>query len=286
MTERISDPGLAPVTPGATRRSSDPAIYPAELYAAVHTGIPGDVAFYRRFCAGARTVLELGVGAGRVARALCDDGLHVTGVDNHGGLLELARERAPRTERIRGDFRTLDLRRKFDRVLCPFNGLYCPLDEEGLLQTLKVARAHLEPSGLFAFDVYSADAFHYENALPHEKDGDHAEIEANDSGTSQVDMPELLRTVDALGTRWDVFEHSRWDRGKQRIDAVYDHVPRDGRPRLTATIPQRYLLAHEIEPLLAEAGLTLLALHGDFDESDAEADARIRVGIARVSVTG
>ena len=47
--------------------------YDRRLYASVHRGNPGDVGFYERLCAEARTVLELGCGYGRVLSRL-DDG--------------------------------------------------------------------------------------------------------------------------------------------------------------------------------------------------------------------
>lgn len=245
------------------RGSQPPGPYPAPLYAAVHQGQPGDVGFYRRVCAGAQEVLELGCGFGRVARPLCDDGHSVTGVDLDRGLLEIGRKRAPRARLLEADFRQLDLGRRFDRVLCPFNGLYCLTSEADLIETLRGVRDHLQPEGLFAFDVYDADDFH-------------AAAPADSS-----DVPELVATADALGTTWDVFEASLWDRSQQRIDAVYTHVPHDGRPRVTANIPQRYLLSSQIEPLLAEAGLTLLALHGDFDEQPHDSRSRLMIGIAK-----
>lgn len=247
------------------RSSQPPSPYPAPLYAAVHQGQPGDVAFYRRVCAGGSEVLELGCGYGRVARALCDDGHSVTGVDLDRSLLEMGRKRAPRAQLLEADFRQLELGRRFDRILCPFNGLYCLTSEDDLLETLKRVRTHLRPDGLFAFDVYDADDFHA------------------GAPTGGDDVPELVATADALGTTWDVFEASLWDRTEQRIDAVYTHVPHDERARVTATIPQRYLLSTQIEPLLAEAGLTLLALHGDFDEQPHDASSRLLIGIAKPS---
>ena len=40
------------------------------LYALLHTGNPGDLAFYRRHCAGAATVLERGASAAEICAAL------------------------------------------------------------------------------------------------------------------------------------------------------------------------------------------------------------------------
>ncbi|HLT36253.1 MAG TPA: class I SAM-dependent methyltransferase, partial [Enhygromyxa sp.] len=67
--------------------------YPARLYAAVHDGNPGDVEFYRRRCAGARSIVELGCGDARVLAALAEPGRRLVGVDIDPELLELARVR-------------------------------------------------------------------------------------------------------------------------------------------------------------------------------------------------
>ena len=64
---------------------------PAELYARLHRGNPGDLDFYRRACAGASSVLELGCGHGRVLRAIATPETHLVGVDLDPELLALAR---------------------------------------------------------------------------------------------------------------------------------------------------------------------------------------------------
>ena len=49
---------------------NDSFSYDAELYELLHSGTPGDLAFYRKWCRGADNVLELGCGYGRVLCAL------------------------------------------------------------------------------------------------------------------------------------------------------------------------------------------------------------------------
>ncbi|MEM1415517.1 MAG: class I SAM-dependent methyltransferase [Myxococcota bacterium] len=222
--------------------------YPASLHAALHDGVPGDVDFYRRVAAGAGSVLELGCGEGRVSRALAADGREVVGVDLDEGLVALATAAGGGPTYHHGDVRRLALGRTFDRVIAPFGTAYCMLTEADLEAMLLRARAHLAPEGLLVFDGYAADAFHAEST--------------NDG----VDEEGFLRTVEADGRVWDVHEHSHWRRDDQRIDAHYRHVPRDGGDAVRATIRQRYLLADQVEPLLARAGLALVVLHGGFDQ--------------------
>ncbi len=269
----ISDPNRES-RPDALTTSAPPvpASYPAKLYAAVHRGNDGDRRYYRLACAGARDVLELGCGFGRIARALSDDGLKVTGVDSDPDMVALARKAVPTGRFEVADMRTFSTEARFDRVVIPYNGIYCLLSREDVVRTLRLARQHLAPDGLVVFDGYNAEAFH------HAGDGDGAWDESS-----------YVKTVSALGESWRVYERSRWDRAQQRIDAVYTHVPDGHQARslapvpgtIEACIPQRYLLASQVEGLLADADLELLALQGDFDQSAWDDDSAALVVVAR-----
>lgn len=223
--------------------------YPPKLYAAVHRGNPGDVDYYRRACAGVDTALELGCGWGRIAHAIASDGVEVVGVERDPALAALGHGGPARI--VEGDMRAFDLGRRFDRVLVPYNGLYCLLDEAELVACLRCARAHLEDDGLLVFDGYAADAFH-----------------ADDPGTGP-DEDELgwVSTATVEGRRFEVYEQSLWDPARQRLRARYVHVPADGGTPIEATISQRYLLSSEVAPLLARADLELVALQGGFDQA-------------------
>lgn len=238
--------------------------YPPALYAAVHTGNPGDAAYYQRAAAGARSVLELGCGYGRILEALTElPALEVHGLDRDPGLLELAAQRAPKALLARGDMRRFELDRRFDRVFIPYNGVYCLASEADFLEMLGCVRAHLEPGGLLVFDAYAADAFHEE-----------AE---DDDGW---DEPTLVKTVRALGDTWDVYERSRWDRDAQRIDARYTHVAQKDAREVEAAIPQRYLRTAELTELLQRGGFDLVALQGGFDQVAYDESSPLFIAIA------
>ena len=138
--------------------------------------------------------------------------------------------------------------------MIPYNGLYCLLDEDAQRQVLERARQHLVPGGLLVFDGYSADGFH--------ADGEEGPAETA-----------FVSRVSAEGVNWDVYETSNWQKSGQRIDAHYDHRPEGGGESVAASIPQRYLLRAQIEPLVESAGLEVLVVHGDFDQSVWDEDA-------------
>jgi SAM-dependent methyltransferase len=229
----------------------------ARLYALVHDGTPGDVTFYRRMAEGARRVLELGCGWGRVALALAEAGHEVVGLERDAGMrAEAERRRAASPPEVRerlrfvsGDMADFDLGATFDRVFVPFTGIYCLLSDEALAGCLAAVRAHLAPGGRFVFDAYDADAFHAE-ARPE----DHPD-----------DLLEPVAEIEHEGEALTVLERSTWDRDAQRMEATYVYRRTDGTVRHEARIGHRYLLSPQVAPALEAAGLRLVAMHGDFE---------------------
>jgi len=224
--------------------------YPAPLYAALHTGTDGDLQWYRAACEGARSVLELGCGDGRVLAAL--DGPTLHGLDLHEGLLEAAAARlGPSAVLHHLDMRRFELGRTFDRVILPFSGVYCLLDDEGLRACFERVHAHLEPGGAFLLDAYRADVFH-------------AESEPEDVGDE--DWNELA-VIEVQGRPYSVFERSTWNPDAQRIEVTYRHVSlTDPGAPIDGTIEQRYLLRHQLEGHLRDAGFSKVEVFGGFDE--------------------
>lgn len=239
--------------------------YPAALYSAVHDGNPGDREFYRALCRGTEKVLEFGIGDGRIARDIVGEVDKYVGVDLHEGLLARGRAALPNVIFLHADMTSVELQERFDRVLLPYNGLYCLLSEESMLEALRNAFAHLKPGGKFAFDVYAADQFH-----------EYAEQDELDEHT-------FVKSVVIEGTEWVVGEHSTWDRASQRIDAHYSHEA--STERITAEIQQRYLLHVELEPLLTRAGFRNIRIAGGFAGEPAEDDARMWVVVAERPAT-
>ncbi len=234
------------------------AEYPAKLYVAVHDGNPGDIEFYRRRCEGAASILELGCGDARVLAALAEPGRSLVGVDIDGDLLGMARNRRAalaaglELEFVEADMAklgALDLQRKFDRVIIPYGGLYCLLDEAALTATLRAVARHLSPTGELILDVWAADSFHAD-AAPEDL---------------EPDWLERVKVVEVDGQRIEVLEKSRWDRDKQRIDVTYLHVVVGEETGTEGLVEQRYLLAEQLRSYLQAVGLGRVEFFGDFE---------------------
>jgi len=229
----------------------------ADLYALTHRGTPGDIAFYTRVCARAESVLELGVGYGRLISRLARPRRAITGLDLDPELLARAKrgvQKLPLGKRraihlVRGDMRSFQLGR-FDSVLLPYNGLYCLLTKRDALACFRAARAALEAGGTFVFDVWNAEEFHRAAAF-----------------SAGADDPTPIVTLRHAGRAWDVFERSRVRRAAQRLDVTYDYVARETGETRRIAIAQRYYRAPELAELLGRAGFVVARRYGDFSEA-------------------
>lgn len=141
----------------------------ADLYDYEYRRRRDDVHFYASLARGElapqSNVLELCCGTGRVTRELLRSGFHVTGVDLSTHMLAKAKTRAEGLAiRFRdnatfhkADIRDFHLGEKFPMVVMAFNSFEHLYNREDVEACLRCVREHLEPDGLFAFDLQLPD---------------------------------------------------------------------------------------------------------------------------------
>jgi SAM-dependent methyltransferase len=249
---------------------ADPRSYDPALYEMMHRGTPGDAAFYARRLAGARRVLELGCGYGRMLSALASalSETELTGLELHPGLLERARARLPeRVRLLEGDMRALppELPPQ-DAIIAPYSTLWCLPSDADALSCFRSVWARLAPGGRFLFDAYGADLFH------------EAEAEDEDDG------PRFVADLHAEGRALRVFERALWRPAERAFTVRYEHVPLDGGAPLEGTIEHHYILAEPLRALLTVAGFDEVRLFAGFGGTPWHPDAEHVVGEARRGV--
>lgn len=147
---------MAAVRPYYAPGSLSAAFY--DVVTAADARLSGDVEVYAGLAAPGGTVLELGAGSGRVTAALAKRGLAVTGVDLSRSMLDQAQARrgalpaevAGRIELKLADMTSLDLKRSFDLVACPYFTLAHVPVGAAWRNTFATAARHLAAGGLFA----------------------------------------------------------------------------------------------------------------------------------------
>jgi SAM-dependent methyltransferase len=209
----------------------------ARLYDPWSAGVVEDISFYvDEALAAAGTMVELGVGTGRIAIPTAMAGVRVIGVDSSEGMLGVCRERgreagvASLLDLRLGDLRRPPVDERVSLVTCPFRAyLHLAADEERL-EALEAARALLVPGGRLVFDVFAP---------------------------SQDDIEETHG-------RWierepGIDERAEWDTREQTLTLSVRGAQGASSMTLWWLEPQRWHV------LLAEAGFAVEACYGWFD---------------------
>jgi SAM-dependent methyltransferase len=252
---------------GARALYADPLFYEQLYRRRTH-----DVRFYVEM-AGRHPgpVLELGVGSGRVATALAQAGVEVTGVDFAPAMLARARERLARLPRAaqarvelrRGDMRRLALKRRFALVIAPFNAFTHLFTRRDLELTLGVCARHLRPGGRLVFDVPMPDL----RALTQ----DPARLYRCGS---LLDPQDGRRHPYAEASHYAALEQVR------TVTMVLQNADRS--PRRAIPLAQRQFFPTELATLLHYNGFAIERRFGDFAFGPLREDSHVQVTVARV----
>jgi SAM-dependent methyltransferase len=207
--------------------------------------LEGDLEVYAKLAPVGGSVLELGAGTGRVAIALAERGLRVTGVEIAPSMLVQAQakrsaldpEIAGRISLRQGDMTALDLKRTFDLVLCPYFTLAHVPAGAAWRNTFATAAHHLESGGFAAFHLPLLEPMRA-------------------PGPANPDLPVTDRALEG-GRRLQLYVRERSFRETiGRLDQVIEYVERGAAGQVLRRSYERltYYLA-DPEPLAAAAGL-------------------------------
>ena len=100
----------------------------------------------------AKTVLEIACGTGTLSGKLAAS-YEVAGLDRSKPMLALARKKLPHVRFYQQDMTDFRLARRFDVIFCAFDSINHLLRFTDWERTFRRVAAHLNPGGLFLFDV-------------------------------------------------------------------------------------------------------------------------------------
>ena len=98
-------------------------------------------------------MLDLGCGTGNATLPMLARGFTVTGVDASAEMLAVAREKAPHTRFVLGDFETFEAGGPYALAYSVFDSLNNLLEPGAFAKAAANVFAHLAPGGFFMFDV-------------------------------------------------------------------------------------------------------------------------------------
>ena len=191
----------------------------------------------RALCLDETSLLELGAGTGRHARAFADLGFSVTAVEPSAEMLQHAKKHEG-VKFLQGDGRSIRLGKKFDVVLALFHVMSYQNSLADVSNFFESASRHLNAGGVFGFDVWYSPAVLF--LRPEER-----------SLTKENDAIRVTRTA----VPHEDVQHSR-------VDVHYTYTIEDIRAGTVRTFEEVHAMRHftstEIQ-LIAEAnGLSVV----------------------------
>ncbi|HLJ44677.1 MAG TPA: class I SAM-dependent methyltransferase [Bryobacteraceae bacterium] len=106
---------------------------------------------------GSKRVLELGCGAGDLAKYFLRAGYVYTGMDLAQPMIDIARRETPEARFVCGDMRRFSLARKFDAVVIGGRSFTYMTANDDVQNALRCIRRALKAGGILAFDNFAAE---------------------------------------------------------------------------------------------------------------------------------
>lgn len=206
--------------------------------------------------AGSGTLLELGVGTGRVALPLVERGFPVHGIEASSAMIEELRKR-PGVEGmkiIEGDFADLETSTPYSLVFAAYNTFSSLLEQETQIQCLKNIARCLTPTGALVLELGVPD-------LARLSKGQDVSVRFVDS--------ELV-----------VLHAAQYDLLTQKI-VGQTTVTTNGLTRMFP-VQVRYLWPSELDLMARLAGFTLESRWADWQKSEFKANSTSHVSVYRL----
>ncbi|MBF2067322.1 MAG: class I SAM-dependent methyltransferase [Calothrix sp. C42_A2020_038] len=190
-----------------------------------------------------KSILELGCGQGKHAILLAHHGYHIHGVDlsqemlqkadNH--LSSLNHDLASQLKFSHGDIRQVRLNQTFDVILSLFHVISYQTTNEDLLAAFATVKEHLNPGGIFIFDIWYGPTVLTEHPTTRVK-----RIEDENIQVTRIAEPVIHSNENLVDVNYQVFI-------KDKTSGTVEE--------LQETHRMRYLFQPEIEFLCSANGL-------------------------------
>ncbi|PWW38688.1 MULTISPECIES: class I SAM-dependent methyltransferase [Paenibacillus] len=204
-------------------------------------------------------VLELACGTGLTTIYLAEAGIQITGVDIVEPMLAYARHKAKDlpVEFIEADARTFESDQRFSMIYLTGNAFQAFLSDEDQIALLQTVYAHLEPGGIFVFEMRNPE-------------GNDLSDEEEESWGTFVDTDGV--TVKVSGTQ-------TYDAGKQIMHWV---TIRDwGHRKTISRIACRFTDNKALQHLLTSHGFIVEHQYANWDKTPFEPSSPLVISVCR-----
>ena len=188
-----------------------------------------------------KDLLEFGSGTGKHGRLLAQRGYRVTGIERSAEMVAQAAA-ADGFDCRQGDICTLQLGRTFDAVLSLFHVVSYQTSNDAAKAVFARAADHLQPGGLFVFDVWYSPAVYSQRPAVRIK-----RLEGEGLRVTRIAEPALHPNANRVDVIYNIFAE------ETASGAVHT---------LTETHPMRHFSLPELDLLADRAGFERLAAEG------------------------
>ncbi|MFB7054368.1 class I SAM-dependent methyltransferase [Streptomyces vinaceus] len=202
-------------------------------------------------------IVEFGIGTGRVAIPLAQSGLRVSGIDLSEEMLKVLgrKPEALGIETVHGSFLEQRVSGTFAAVVCVFNTLYHVHDQQGQELALRKAAEHIPENGLIFLE-----------------------------NTSALHLMSHYQATDRLGVfriepSFTWLLAGRVSQLKQELKISHIKLRADGSSVTPVTL--RYIWPSELHLMARQAGLEVVAEHGDWDGRPFDTTSKSHIVILR-----
>lgn len=204
------------------------------------------------------SVLEIGVGTGRLFIDALNQGADIYGIDISPSMLEVLKGKLPAHEHHRievQDICNFQLNRKYDLIIAPFRVFMHLISVEEQFEALERVYSHLKPGGIFIFDLFVPNLKMLHDGLDQQKDFE-GEYEPGKKLTRYTSL-----YADAVNQISHVLFKFIWDEdGKEKTEEWKTDM--------------RFFFRYEIEHLINQSKLNLVKIFGDFEQHELNKDSK------------
>jgi SAM-dependent methyltransferase len=199
-----------------------------------------------RICGG--KVLDIGCGTGMLACRIVEEGVSVTGVEPGEGMLRVARSRpgAERVTWIKARGQDLNIADRFALIYMTGHAFQALLSDHDAVGVLRAAARHLAPDGRFVFETREPSRRAWEGWT----------VE-NDTQTVIIDGHGPVRESN----------QARFDPRDGLVHNTAIYTLQDSGREVRGASRLRFIPRDHLAGLINEAGLEVLAWHGNWDGS-------------------
>lgn len=191
----------------------------------------------RRFSVTGPELLEFGSGTGRHGRLLAERGFRVTGIERSAEMVAHSQS-TPGFTCHQGDICTVQLGRTFDAVLSLFHVVSYQTSNAAVQSVFARAAEHLQPGGLFLFDVWYSPAVSAQRPDVRVK-----RLAADELEVTRLAEPVLYPNENRVDVHYTIFARDTYSGAVETF---------------TETHPMRHFSLPELDLLAARAGFDRL----------------------------